>query len=230
MSEPGRLPAMRTAVLLSAVVLVASAARGQLPPPPTQWADWDSAWHADDPGALAADPLLDKPAGRRGGVVVRDGHFYSGEARVRLWGVNLAFGANFPTHAVADRLARRFARYGINAVRFHHMDHQPFPNGIFADRQLERLSPEALDRLDYFVASLKARGVYADLNLHVSRTYSHYHRTAGGQDGPPVDKLVDLFDPELIAAQRRYAADLLTPVNAYTTPATPTSRRWRSWR
>ncbi len=210
---------MRTALLLLSVLVCLTRpvpAAAQLPPPPAAWADWPTAWNPDDPGELAADGLLDRPAGRRGGVVARDGHFYSGDARVRFWGVNLAFGANFPTHDLADQLARRFSRYGINAVRFHHMDNQPFPNGIFADRGLEKLSPEALDRLDYFVAALKARGVYADLNLHVSRNYSHYHRTADGHDGPRVDKIVDLFDPDLIAAQRRYAADLLTHVNAYT--------------
>ncbi len=197
-------------------LLWSASAFAQLPPPPTEWADWDTAWHADDPGEMAADGLLDKPAGRRGGIVVRDGHFYSGDARVRFWGVNLAFGANFPTHGMADQLARRFNRYGINAVRFHHMDNQPFPNGVFADQGLETLSPEALDRLDYFIAALKARGVYADLNLHVSRNYNHYHRTPDGQDGPRVDKIVDLFDPDLIAAQRQYARDLLTHVNPYT--------------
>ena len=207
---------MRTSLLLATVLACATPAAGQLPPPPTAWADWDTSWHADDPGELAADSLLDKPAGRRGGVVARDGHFFSGDARVRFWGVNLAFGANFPTHATADQLARRFARYGINAVRFHHMDNQPFPNGIFADKGLKTLSPEALDRLDYFVAALKARGVYADLNLHVSRNYSHYHRDADGSDGPRVDKIVDLFDPTLVAAQKRYANDLLTHVNRYT--------------
>jgi hypothetical protein len=210
---------MRTALLPAAlaILLVGPAvAAAQLPPPPAQWADWDTSWHPGDPGELSAEALLDKPAGRRGGIVVRDGHFYSGDARVRFWGVNLAFGANFPTHDMADQLARRFARYGINAVRFHHMDNQPFPNGIFAGSDLERLSPEALDRLDYFIAALKSRGVYADLNLHVSRGYNHYHRTAEGDDGPRVDKMVDLFDPVLIGAQKRYAADLLTHVNAYT--------------
>ena len=213
----GMLGGMRTALLLATVLLVVAPARGGLPPPPpTAWADWPTTWNADDPGELSAEALLDKPAGRLGGVVVRDGHFYTGDRRVRFWGVNLAFGANFPAHDVADQLARRFARYGINAVRFHHMDNQPFPDGIFADAGLERLSPEALDRLDYFVAALKSRGVYADLNLHVSRNYNHYHRTADGKDGPRVEKVVDLFDPDLIAAQRRYAADLLGHVNAYT--------------
>lgn len=165
---------------------------------------------------MSAADLLDKPAGRQGPIVCRDGHFYSGETRVRFWGVNIAFGANFPTHAKADLLALRFARYGINAVRFHHMDNQPFPNGIFADASLTALSPEALDRLDYFVAALKQQGIYADLNLHVSRNYNHYHKTADGHDGPRVDKIVDLFDPVLIDAQKQYAGDLLRHVNAYT--------------
>ncbi len=205
------------AVVLALLTPVTSpAAPAELPPPPTAWADWPTAWSPDDPGELSAADLLPKPAGRNGPVVVRDGHFYTGADRVRFWGVNLAFSANFPTHEMADKLARRFARYGINAVRFHHMDNQPFPNGIFADSTLTALSPEALDRLDYFVAALKAEGVYADLNLHVSRNYRHYHRTADGRDGPAVDKIVDLFDPELVAAQRQYAQDLLTHVNAYT--------------
>ena len=202
--------------VVTAALLTTLPARGQLPPPPAAWADWDTAWHPDDPGELSAESLLDKPAGHRGPVVARDGHFYSGDRRVKFWGVNLAFGANFPPHAVADQLARRFSRYGINAVRFHHMDNQPFPNGIFADWGLDKLSPEALDRLDYFVAALKAQGVYADLNLHVSREYFHFHKTADGHDGPKLDKVVDIFDPVLIEAQRRYARDLLTHVNAYT--------------
>ncbi len=218
MFSSGTLALMRSAAKLIVLIglLWTAPVLAQLPPPPTQWADWPTTWNADDPGEMAADALLDKPAGRRGGIVVRDGHFFSGDARVRFWGVNLAFGANFPTHAMADQLARRFARYGINAVRFHHMDNQPFPNGLFADAGLEKLSPEALDRLDYFIAALKARGVYADLNLHVSRNYDHYHRAPDGKEGPKVDKMVDLFDPDLIAAQKRYAGDLLTHVNRYT--------------
>ncbi len=171
---------------------------------------------ADDPGVLSAESLLEQPAAKRGPVVVRDGHFYTGDRRLRFWGVNLAFGANFPTHEQADALARRFSRFGINAVRFHHMDNQPFPNGIFADDRLDTFSAEAMDRLDYFIAVLKAKGVYADLNLHVSRNYSHYHRTPDGRDGPKLDKIVDLYDPDLIDSQKQYAKALLGHVNAYT--------------
>jgi hypothetical protein len=208
---------MRDLILpLLFVFTTGAIASAELPPPPTSWSDWSMRVTPEQPGELSAADLLDKPAGRNGPIVCRDGHFYSGKNRVRFWGVNIAFGGNFPTHEQADAVSLRFARYGINAVRFHHMDNQPFPNGIFADASLTTLSPEALDRLDYFIFALKQQGIYADLNLHVSRNYNHYHKTPDGHDGPRVDKMVDLFDPELIAAQKQYARDLLTHVNAYT--------------
>src|SRR4051794_8172651 len=60
-------------------------------------------------------------------VFVRDGHFYAvgadlqpntaDDVRVRFYGVNLAFGANFPVQADAVRVARRLRRLGVNLVR-----------------------------------------------------------------------------------------------------------------
>lgn len=34
-----------------------------------------------------------------------------------------------------------------------------------------KLDPERLDRLDFFIAELKKRGIYSDLNLNVGRNY-----------------------------------------------------------
>ena len=204
-------------VVFASLLLVASFAFSAPPPPPdpSTLALWETSFDPAAPGLLAADSLLDAPAGQHGGIVVRDGHFYSGDNRVRLWGMNFAFGANFPTHEQADAVANRLARFGINAVRLHHMDNQPFPNGIFADASLTTLSPEALDRLDYLIAAFKKRGIWSDINLHVSRNYASLHpETAGGKQ--TIDKRVDLFDPTLIESQKRYAHDLLTHVNAYT--------------
>src|SRR5579871_2585564 len=42
-------------------------------------------------------------------------------ARVRLFGVNLAFGASFPQEADAPKIAKRLRRLGVNLVRLHHM-------------------------------------------------------------------------------------------------------------
>ena len=53
----------------------------------------------------APDAASDAPAGRLGPVVARDGHFFTGEKRIRFWGVNLCFSACFPTHEQADKLA-----------------------------------------------------------------------------------------------------------------------------
>ncbi|HEX8912375.1 MAG TPA: cellulase family glycosylhydrolase [Humisphaera sp.] len=206
------------AVAAVALLCLARPAAAQLPPPPDEkaMADWSFPWGDDVPGVLSVAPLLDKPAGKNGPVVARDGHFYTGDKRVRFVGVNLAFAANFPPKDQADAIAKRLAAFGVNCVRFHHMDNQPFPNGIFADRDLEKLSAEALDRLDYFVAALKAQGVYANLNLHVSRPWSRTKKWPNADKLEGYDKQVDIFHPELIEANKRYARDLLTHVNPYT--------------
>lgn len=169
-------------------------------------------WDDATPGASNVADLLERPAGRRGPVVARGGHLYTGDRRLRLVGVNLCFGANFPTHADADKIAARMARFGINCVRFHHMDMQPAPGGILAHDRAA-LDPGQLDRLDYLVARLKEHGVYADLNLHVSRTYPGRPSWEGM---PEFLKGVDNFDGPMIAAQQAYARELLTHRNPYT--------------
>lgn len=142
-----------------------------------------------------------------------DEHFVdaAGE-RVRLWGVNLSFGANFPTHADAEHIAARMAAFGVNSVRFHHMDTDKWPRGIW-DSDGRDLHPEALDRLDYFLNQLALHGIYANLNLHVGKKYS---AMLDIPDSPTdYDKMVNIFTPELIAAQKAYARNLLTHKNPY---------------
>lgn len=112
---------------------------------------------------------LGKPVGAHGSVVVKDGHLFGGRKWLRSLGVNVAFGANFPGHAEASKVAARMAEFGINGVRFHHMDMHMAPGGIFA-RGGRALDPAQLDKLDFFIAELKKNGIYTDPNPHVSRT------------------------------------------------------------
>src|SRR5436190_10556136 len=70
-------------------------------------ADFPISFAEGAPGLLSASSLLAKPAGKDGPIVARDGHFYSGNTRIRFWGVNIAFSGNFPTHDQADKLAAR---------------------------------------------------------------------------------------------------------------------------
>src|SRR5688572_7893059 len=104
------------------LLLAAPAALALLPPTPQDLVDFPFSYAPDAPGAMSAHTLLDAPAGRHGPVVAQDGHFYTGDRRIRFWGVNLCFAACFPTHEQADKVAARLARFGVNAVRFHHMD------------------------------------------------------------------------------------------------------------
>ncbi len=146
-------------------------------------------------------------------LAARDGHFWAGDRRVRIWGVNTCFGASFPTYADAGRMAARLAAAGVNSVRFHHMDTQRYPNGILDPKDPMKLSAEALDRLDYLIDQLARRGVYANINLHVGRTASEWLGLP--KTGTDYDKIVGIFTPQLVEAQRQYARDLLTHVNAY---------------
>jgi hypothetical protein len=47
------------------------------------------------------------PAGAQGFVRIENGYFFAGPERLRIWGVNTCFGANFPTHNDAGKVAAR---------------------------------------------------------------------------------------------------------------------------
>ncbi|MDR2863792.1 MAG: cellulase family glycosylhydrolase, partial [Puniceicoccales bacterium] len=149
-------------------------------------------------------------------VRVKDGHFATDAGRIRFWGTNTCFAANFTTHENADKIAARLARFGINCVRLHHMDAYHIWSASGEPKTKMTMDKAQLDKLDYFVAALKKRGIYINLNLHVSRVLDE-------RDGfPPVqhrtehDKGIDNFYRPFIAANKKYARDLLTHVNPYT--------------
>jgi hypothetical protein len=151
-------------------------------------------------------------------VTATNGHLEAGGAPIRFLGVNMVFAAAFPDHASAGLLAARLAKLGVNSVRFHHMDNKVSPGGIFTNvsssspAYLRTLDPGQMDRLDYFIARLKDRGIYANLNLHVSRNYPGFPTNGV----PSYFKGLDNFMPDMIALQKEYAFDLLTHVNPYT--------------
>ena len=174
--------------------------------------------------------LNDAPAGKSGFVRAKDGHFVDGRGkRIKFLATNFTFGSCFPDHDTADKLAARLASLGINCIRFHHMDNQTAPRGIWkvGTPKKNEFDPDQLDRLDYFIAALKKRGIYANINLHVSRNYwegedfpdglanDHERRELLPHYGKGLDKIND----QMIRMQRDYARALLTHVNPYTKTA-----------
>jgi hypothetical protein len=174
-------------------------------------------WNDAAVSATNVSTWLDAPAGRDGFATVKDGHLFASGKRLRLFGVNLGGGACFPSHEAAEMVAGRLAKFGVNCVRFVDFDGGPAPAGIWNQEQTA-FEAAQLDRLDYFIAQLKTRGIYVDLVLHSGRAYPD--RPASDKTGnPPDDAGVDNFSQKLIALQKEYARELLTHVNPYTKAA-----------
>jgi len=146
-------------------------------------------------------------------LVAGSWHFFRNSQRVRIWGVNLSFGANFPAYEDAPHVAARLAAAGVNAVRCHHMDSARWPRGLWNARDGKTIEPQALDRLDYFIDQLARRGIYANINLHVGRAHSKFLGLP--EPNRKYDKIVTIFTPALVDAQKEYARRVLTHPNPY---------------
>lgn len=165
--------------------------------------------------------LLDAPAGKNGFIQIRNGHLStSAGQRMRFWGVHLTDwsrgSVELPPKEDAPMWAAALARFGVNLVRLHFLD-LPSPRGIVDSSRNDSRSFDAqqLDRLDFLFSELKKRGIYADLNLNVGRSYKSGD---GVQDFDKIQwgKGLTLFDPRLIELQKEYARQLLTHMNPYT--------------
>jgi hypothetical protein len=172
----------------------------------------------DNSGALVdASVLVEAPAGKAGFLGIRDGHLVkpNGE-RFRIWGFNITANATGPSKADAPMVAAYLARFGINCVRLHFLD-RTAPAGLLAPgrNDTSAFDPERMDRTDFFIAELKKRGIYTDLNLNVGRIYKVGD---GVRDFEYIGfaKAMTYYDDRLLELQRDYARQLLTHYNPYT--------------
>jgi len=168
--------------------------------------------------------LLEAPAGKHGFVRADGERFVTDKGEIRFFGVNMTGPANFPTHEDADATAARLARLGVNCVRLHFLDvwyaamfDEPQQCLLAKTNTCRELSAAQFDRLDYFIAALKKKGIYVNINLHVGRV-------PGKDDGcpegcPKYAKGVQIFHPRLRELFKEYCRDLLTHVNPYTETA-----------
>jgi len=180
-----------------------------------EWPAFPVEWRAGGPSPADMSFLLDAPAGKDGLVAVKDGHLVRPDGRrLRIWGINATGKAGLPAQEAAPVIAARLAALGINCVRFHFLDQTG--TLIAKDRNDTRaLDPQALERLDRFVAELKQRGIYSDLNLNVYRTY----KAGDGVrefEALGIGKGATYFDERLLELQHEYARQLLTHVNPLT--------------
>ncbi len=148
------------------------------------------------------------------------GNFISGGKPVKFWGVNLTTNSCFPVKEKSPQIAGRMRKMGINLVRFHHMDNgwtgeegTIFLRSSGGTRQLD---PVALDRLHFLLFEMKKNGTYANINLHVSRTFTENDGVENADSIWNFAMGVTYFDPYLIELQKEFAQQLLTATNPYT--------------
>jgi hypothetical protein len=182
-----------------------------------QTTPFETVWRENPASAANVSFLLDAPAGKTGFIRVAGGHLAKPDgSRFRIWGMNITAAATLPSKSDAPLVAEHLARFGVNCMRFHFLDLRAPTGLIDATRQDSRgLDPQQLDKLDFFIAELKKRGVYTDLNLNVGRAF----RAADGVRDAEVlglAKALTYFDERLLELQREYARALLTHRNPYT--------------
>jgi hypothetical protein len=182
---------------------------------------WVLPWN-DSTNSLTDFSSLNGPIGTNRLAVDSSGHFVANGSRVRFLGVNFAGDSPFMPTNNAEAVAARLAKFGINGVRFHHMD-APWAYGggllSYTSSSSTNFNASQLERVHYLVSRLKAHGIYADINLLVGREYRY-----GDGLGYSVTNIADwkdshvlgFFYPPALALHKDYATKLLTPTNRFT--------------
>ncbi len=183
-------------------------------------------------GAPDVSPRLPQRALGEGDRIVRSGpHFVrvgtgtdaapNGE-RLKVYGINLSFAANFPAQDQAPVIARRLRTLGFNAVRLHHMDTKPgqaaTPESILTDGPFPSFNTQAVNRLKNFIGALAEEGIYVDLNLRVGypfrSTADHVPALPPSGETAPLH----IFHPRMRALQAQYARELIARLGLANNP------------
>ncbi len=203
--------------ILSRVIAIVAVA-ASLPLRAATLFNFDFPWNDSSVNALSLQALQPGRAGADGFVSVDGaGHLATSAGRIRFWGTNTTFSANFPSNADAVQVAGRLAKLGFNIVRFHHMDSQW--SGLWGSLPDRALNSTNIARMDYFIDQLAAKGIYSNLNLVVSRPFepgTELDSSISGISDTKIRAALGFFDPAQLALQKQFANDLLNHVNPYT--------------
>ncbi len=161
--------------------------------------------------------LVEAPAGKRGFVESRNGHFYYQDGtRARFWGINVANTSLQESEADIAAMIQNFRAAGFNLVRLHHFDER---GGIIdlAAPDSRRFLPERLKKLDYWIYKAKEAGLYVYLDLLDYRRFKEGDGVPNAEAIGRAARPYNVFDPRLIELQKEYAKMLLSDhVNEYT--------------
>lgn len=191
------------------------------------WYPWQTTGSGDGSLTSLAN-WIERPAGRRGRIVRREDQLWDGDQPIKLWGLNLCYGACAPEKELAERRAAFYRGQGINSVRLHKFADGPGWAGIQSKESFVEFDAAGLDRMDYQIAQFKDAGIYIKLSSHfgtpklgpADRRHVPYLDEFGTMDGPDARLTVPHsavhYSRELQDAQILQMVNLLKHRNPYT--------------
>lgn len=184
------------------------------------WYPCPIAWEnsIENGSALDISFLNDAPAGKLGHVIVNsEGKFaFSGapDKAVRFWGTNLGAAALFPDKKMADSITANLAKQGVNLVRMHAVatKYHSYLGRHWLLKKDGSLDRESLDRFHYLISACRRNGIYVYMDCNDGLWYEALLQRPLRED----ERLAAQFNPELIAATKKFLTALLGTKNPYT--------------
>ncbi len=205
---------------------IGASAAERLAPKSPSWRQQALHWNRS-PVDLSFLNAADKPAGKRGFLRAHGEDFvFEDGSKARFWGTNVTAYALFnttPPELVRNQ-AKRIAQLGFNLVRIHHHDSAWVAPNVFnlkAGDSTRELNAYALSRIDWWIACLKAEGIYVWLDLHVGREVTAkdgvdgFSEIGGGAERGKIFGFSYVND-SVQARMKEFAGAYLTHVNQHT--------------
>jgi hypothetical protein len=193
-----------------------------------------SSWYAfeprntAEPGEIGMQDWIERPAGKHGRIIRAQDQLHCNGKPIKLWGINLCYGACTPEKQLAEKRAAFYVKYGINSVRLHKYVDGPGWAGIQSPDSCVEFDPEGLDRMDYQVAKFKEAGIYVLLSAHfgalklgpADQQYvpflEEFGKFDGNKDRVTTPHSAIHYSPQLQGVQIRQTVNLLRHKNPYT--------------
>ena len=160
--------------------------------------------------------VLDAPAGKHGHLTSdEEGHLvFEDGTKAKFWGVNFVPEEIALTYNRIDNIVDRIAAMGFNLVRFHQLDATRIGGLYGANLREKKLDPYKMDKLCYFIAKMKEKGIYLYLDQIVWMASSEDDNQIG-QAGAGLKQGI-WFDERCMEVAEDYMRQLLGWYNPYT--------------
>jgi len=168
----------------------------------------------------------ERPAGKHGFVKAKGDQltFEDGEV-AKFWGTNITSYTLFHTPKEMVKVqAKRLSALGFNLVRLHHHDSQWVEPNIFGNKKsnnTKSIDAVSIEKLDWWIKSLKDEGIYVWLDMHVERQLKSGDGIKGFDEISKGKSTGDLkgfnyVNTSIQQAMRQFSADYLNHINVYT--------------